>query len=390
MRIRVEKTKHPKARPSEDSLGFGKYFSDHMFVVDFSAESLSKGAGVTEARWHDPRVVPYAPFAIDPAAAALHYGQAIFEGMKAFRGVDGRIRLFRPAANWARMRASAERLCMEFIDQETFVEGLFELVRTDLEWVPKHPGTSLYLRPTLIASEAFLGVRPAQRYIFFVIASPVGAYYGDTIRPVKIWVEKNYSRAATGGIGATKAAGNYASSLKAALEAQRHGYAQVLWLDAAQKRYVEEVGTMNVFFVIGEKLVTPSLSGTILPGVTRDCVIEIARHWGRTVEERPIALEEIVEAHARGQLKEAFGTGTAASITPVSTLGLGDRDLVINNGEVGALSGKLYSYLTGLQYGEIEDPRGWTVEVPLTGESPKRDESPASIRSEPPSSWSRL
>ena len=351
--IAVERTRSPKGRPSEDKLGFGKVFTDHMFQMNHDA---ARG-------WHSARVVPYQPLALDPSASVLHYGQAIFEGMKAFRGTDGKVRLFRPEMNWQRMQASAERLCMKFLDRDTFLESLMSLVRADKDWVPKLPGTSLYLRPTLIGTEAFLGVRPSDEYNFFVIASPVGNYYGEGSEALKIWVEREYSRAAPGGIGAAKAGGNYASSLAAALAAKEHGFAQVLWLDACEKRFIEEVGTMNVFFRIRDKVVTPALSGTILPGVTRDSVLELLRHWGRAVEERPVELAEIVAAQARGDLAEIFGTGTAASISPVGALGVGEKTLIVNGGKPGALALELHRALNDIQYGRAPDKLGWMREV---------------------------
>jgi branched-chain amino acid aminotransferase len=268
--------------------------------------------------------------------------------------------------NWKRMKESAERLCLEFVDLPVFIESLIRLVRTESHWVPSKAGTALYLRPTLIGSEAFLGVRAAENLMYYVIASPVGGYYGsNAIEPVKIWVERKYSRAAPGGMGAAKAGGNYAASLKAASEAKKRGFAQVLWLDASKKEYVEEVGTMNVFFKIGDTVITPPLGGTILPGITRDSVIQLLRESKTPIEERPISLSEILEAHKSGELKEVFGTGTAASISPVGAFGVNDELILINNGKVGALSSELYQTLTDIQYGRRPDPLGWTMEVPL-------------------------
>lgn len=363
--IPVTKAKKLKALPDEQALGFGRHFSDHMFLMDYDSER----------EWHSPRVEPYRPLELDPGASVLHYGQAIFEGMKAFHGTDGKIRLFRPERNWQRMKASADRLCMQFVDAESFLEGIKTLVQADRRWIPKRPGTSLYIRPTLIGSEAFLGVRPSEEFLFYVILSPVGAYYGDNISTVKIWVEKEYSRAAPGGIGAAKAGGNYASSLAAALRAKKMGYSQVLWLDATQKKYVEEVGTMNVFFLIGDTLITPPLGGTILPGVTRESVVELMQHWGRKVEERPIAFEEVLEAHKSGSLKEVFGTGTAASISPVGQFGLDGQTITINDNKVGPLATELSKYLTGVQYGDLADDLGWTVEVKMPEEKPAKSRS---------------
>jgi len=353
--IAVEKTRTPKALPPEESYGFGRYFSDHMFISEFS----------TKEGWHAARVTPYQNLQLDPGASVLHYGQAIFEGMKAFRGVDGKIRLFRPEMNYQRMQASAERLCMKMLDAEMFAESLQALVRIDERWVPKRDGTALYLRPTLIGTEGFLGVRAAENFIFYVIASPVGSYYGDGMETVKIWVEPRYSRAAPGGIGAAKAGGNYASSLLAATEAKKRGFSQVLWLDACEKRYVEEVGTMNVFFVIGDRVVTPVLSGSILPGVTRDSVLHLLSARGLKVEERAIELAEIVAAHKSGELKEIFGTGTAASISPVGVLGIGTETLLINDAHVGRVSKELHQTLNDIQYGRIADEFHWTVEVDI-------------------------
>lgn len=352
LEISVKRTRNPKPHPAEDHLGFGRYFSDHMFMADYA-----------DGSWSRARVVPYQKLQLDPGAAVLHYGQAIFEGMKIFRGVDGKSRMFRPEMNFQRMAASAGRLCMEFVDYPLFLAGLKALVGVDREWIPSRPGTALYLRPTLIGSEAFLGVRPAEEFLYYVIASPVGSYYGENIEAVKIWVEREYSRAARGGIGAAKAGGNYASSLIAATAAKKRGFSQVLWLDAAEKRYIEEVGTMNVFFRIGDEVITPPLGGTILPGVTRDSVIDLMRSRGKPVIERPIELDEVIRAHRAGKLHEIFGSGTAASISPVGALGFGDEVLMINQGKIGPLSAELYQSLNDIQYGRVKDTMGWTVEV---------------------------
>ena len=352
--IAIEKTAKPRPRPTEDSLGFGRYFSDHMFVMDHSSNS----------GWNSPRVIPYQPLQLDPGASVLHYGQALFEGMKAFRGDDGRIRLFRPEMNWKRLQDGAERLCMKAPHLDIFLQGCLQLVKADADWVPHKPGTALYLRPTLIGSEPFLGVRPSEAYIFYIIGSPVGGYYGDKVETVKIWVEREYSRAAKGGIGATKAGGNYASSLKAAYEAKKNGFAQVLWLDSCEKKYVEEVGTMNVFFRIGDTVITPPLGGTILPGVMRDSLIQLMESKHIRLEQRRITLDEIVEAHSKGELKEVFGSGTAASVSPVGALGLSfDNLLVINEGRPGAVATDLYQHMQDLQYGRIPDEMGWLMDV---------------------------
>lgn len=353
--IPVERNKQPKARPDENNYGFGRYFTDHMFMAEFS-EKLG---------WSGARIVPYQSLSIDPGASVLHYGQALFEGMKAFRGVDGKVRLFRPEMNWQRLSQGAARLCMQAPNYELFIESLKKFVQVEESWVPKKEGTSLYLRPTLIGSEAFLGVRPAEAFLYYVLGSPAGNYYGEGSEAVKIWVEEKYSRAAPGGIGAVKAGGNYASSLLAATEAKKRGYSQVLWLDASQKKYIEEVGTMNVFFKIKDRVVTPKLSGTILPGVTRDSVVHLLKEMGVETEVRPVLLSEVVEAFDRGELGEVFGTGTAASISPVGSLGFTERVLTINDGRPGPLAKKLYQALLDIQYGRAKDAYSWTVEVKI-------------------------
>jgi len=358
MLIPVDRSKNLKSRPAIQDYGFGRYFSDHMFVSEFSE---SQG-------WQSPRVIPYQNLAVDPGASVLHYGQAIFEGLKAFRGVDGKIRLFRPQMNHQRMHASAERLCMRAPSSELFIEGLKALVTTDADWVPNIPGTSLYLRPTLIGTESFLGVRPSQNYLFYIIASPVSSYYSEGLGSLKIWIERKYSRACPGGIGFAKAGGNYAASLKAAVEAKKQGYAQVLWTDSSQHRLVEEVGTMNVFFVIKDRVVTPALSGTILPGVMRDSVITLLKSWGMPVEERVVELDEILAAQKSGDLSEVFGTGTAAQISPVSVLGTIDDkghpvQLSVGLKSPGPISNRLYDYFLGLNHAKTPDSFGWLLEV---------------------------
>lgn len=367
--IAIERTQSPRKRPAPGTYGFGKHFTDHMFVLDYSEVT----------GWHSPRVVPYQSLRLDPGAAVLHYGQALFEGMKAFRGDDGVIRLFRPEMNWKRLKAGTERLCMKAPPLEVFMEGLTRFVQVETDWVPREPGCALYLRPTLIGSEAFLGVRPSEQYIFYVIGSPVGGYYGEGIDTVKIWVETTFARCAPGGIGAVKAGGNYAASLLAATEARKRGYAQVLWLDAARHENVEEVGTMNVFFVIGDEVVTPPLSGTILPGVMRDSAIQMLSNMGMKVNERSISLDEIKKAHAAGHLKEVFGTGTAASVSPVGTLGFTEGDLVIGNGKPGPVAQDLYKRITDIQYGRVADDMGWTVDVPVLKSHRTAELGPAAV-----------
>ncbi len=340
-----------KAKPHPLGLGFGQYFTDHMFLMKY----------VSGQGWVNPCIIPYKPIELDPAALVFHYAQAVFEGLKAYYGEDQRIRLFRPDMNAKRFNTSAERLCMPTIDPDLFVEIIKTLVMVEREWVPKARGASLYIRPTMIATEPALGVRPALEYLFFVITSPVGAYYKEGFNPVKIMVTDKYVRAVPGGIGYTKAAANYAASLKAAQEAQALGYSQVLWLDARERRFVEEVGTMNIFFYFRDSLVTPFLSGSILPGVTRDSVIQLARDWGLEIQERPISIEEVIEGLEKGELLEVFGTGTAAVISPVGVLHYRGKDYMINKGKTGPLAKKLFEEITGIQYGLLPDFRDWTV-----------------------------
>lgn len=342
-----------KTKPHPSNLGFGQHFTDHMFMMDYRQRE----------GWYHPRIVSYQTIQLDPAALILHYAQAIFEGLKAYHGVDGKIRLFRPDMNARRFNASAERLCMPTIEPDFFTEAIKALVSLERDWVPKAQGASLYIRPTMIATEPALGVRPALEYLFFIITSPVGAYYKEGFNPVKIMVTDEYVRAVPGGIGHTKAAANYAASLKAAQEAQAQGYSQVLWLDAREKRFVEEVGTMNIFFHFKEALVTPPLSGSILPGVTRDSVICLAREWGIEVQERPITIDEVLEGLEKGEVLEIFGTGTAAVISPVGLLHYKGKDHTINQGETGPLAERFFQEITGIQYGARPDPSGWTVLV---------------------------
>lgn len=352
--IRVELTKTSKAKPADETkLGFGKIFTDHMFVMNYDA-----GEG-----WHDPRIVPYGPIEMEPSAMCLHYGQSVFEGMKAYRTADDRILLFRPEKNMARLNVSNERLCIPQIDEEFAKNAIAKLVAIEKDWVPHAEGTSLYIRPFIFGIDPQVGVHPASHLLFIVICSPVGAYYPEGLNPVKIYVEKNYVRAVRGGMGYTKTAGNYAASLKAQDEAEKQHYTQVLWLDGVERKYIEEVGTMNVFFKIDDEIVTPALQGSILSGITRMSCIEILRSWGMKVTERPIAIDELAEAARTGHLKEAFGSGTAAVISPIGELKWGDEIMSINNGEIGPVSQKLYDTLTGIQWGKIADPFGWTCEA---------------------------
>jgi branched-chain amino acid aminotransferase len=351
--ISINLTNNPKPKPKDDQLGFGKIFTDHMFVMDYA-----EGKG-----WHDARIEPYGPFLMDPANIVLHYGQAIFEGMKAYRTVDGKITVFRPRSYLSRLNRSAERLCIPAIDVEFVLKGLKKLLSIEKDWVPSGEMTSLYIRPFIIGTDSFLGVKPSATYRLFIILSPVGAYYPEGFKPVKIWVESEYVRAVKGGLGFAKTPANYAASLLAAEEAKKKGYTQVLWLDGVEKKYIEEVGTMNIFFKINDELITPPLEGSILGGMTRDSVIQVASQWGLKVSERNISIEEVYAAHAQGTLQEVFGTGTAAVISPVSLLDWNGKVITINNGETGETSLRLYDEITGIQYGKLADKFGWMEEV---------------------------
>ena len=313
--------------------------------------------------WYNPRIVPFGPISISPAAMCLHYGQEVFEGLKAYRTKDNKILLFRPEKNMARMNSSNDRLCIPAIDEEFCVNAIKKLVSIDRDWVPSLEGTSLYIRPFIIGMDSQLGVHPAHELLFAVICCPVGAYYPEGLNPVKIYVEPNYVRAVKGGIGFAKTGGNYAASLKAQDEAGKQNYTQVLWLDGVKRKYIEEVGTMNVFFVIGNEIITPALEGSILPGVTRMSAIELLKSMGYNVSERKISIDEIEMAYDSGRLKEAFGTGTAAVVSPIGELKYGDKVMNINNGKIGTISQLLYDNLTDIQWGKSEDKFGWTVEV---------------------------
>jgi len=345
----------PRSLPP-GKLGFGRVFTDHVFQMDWG------GAG--EQKWHSARIVPWAQLAMEPSASVLHYAQSIFEGLKAFRGTDGKLRTFRPERHAARFVRSADRICMPGLAPEQFIAAIDKLVRIEQAWVPSAPGASLYIRPTMIATEGFLGVRPAQAYTFFVILSPVDAYYAEGFAPVRIWVEQTQVRAAPGGLGEAKTGANYAASLQAAELAKKKGYAQVLWLDAVERRFVEEVGTMNFFVRIGDEVITPPLEGTILPGVTRESVIALLRERGVTVNERRISIEEIRAAHRAGTLREVFGTGTAAVVSPVGVLGFAEGDLVINENKPGELARLLHDEIVAIQRAETPDRFGWTHDVP--------------------------
>ena len=350
----VTYTENPKTRPTDEGkLGFGRSFSDHMFLMNYT-----EGKG-----WHDGRIVPYAPLELDPSCMVLHYAQEVFEGMKAYRWEDGSIHLFRPYENAKRMQNSNERLCMPAVPEDMFVEAIKELVSVDAEWVPHNPGTSLYIRPFIFATDAHLGVHASATYLFCIICSPSGSYYPNGMSPVDIYVESRDVRAVRGGTGYTKCGGNYAASLRAGQEAEKKGYVQVLWLDGVERKYVEEVGAMNVMFKVGGKVITPMLSGSILPGVTRKSCIDLIRSWGIEVEERLITAEELFEAAENGTFEEAWGCGTAAVISPIGSMGFEDKKITINEGKIGETAQKLYDTLYGIQSGKVEDTLGWTVKV---------------------------
>ena len=354
MEIRIEKNSTPKNKPAaQDALGFGRIFTDHMFLMNYE-----EGKG-----WFDPRVVPYQNISLDPAAMVFHYAQAVFEGLKAYRAVDGNIKMFRPEKNFERMNVSSERLCIPAIDTTLALEGLKELVRVDQDWIPGADGTSLYIRPYIIGIDPQVGVRPSSTYLFIIILSPVGSYYPEGLNPVKIYVEAEYVRAVKGGIGYTKAAANYAASLKSQMHAHELGYSQVLWLDGVHRKYIEEVGTMNIFFKIDGKIITPKLEGSILPGVTRGSVIELLKNMGYEVTEREITIDEVYQAYQDGKLEEIFGTGTAAVISPVGELTWGEKHMMLSDGKIGELAAKLYETITGIQYGRTEDTFGWMINL---------------------------
>ena len=352
--IKIVKTTEPKAKPAKDQkLGFGKIFTDHMFVMNYT-----EGQG-----WHDARIVPFQNISLSPAAMVYHYGQEMFEGLKAYKGADGEVYLFRPDMNAKRTNTTNDRLVIPQIPEDDFVQAIKAVVDVDRDWVPTEPGTSLYIRPFIIATDEFLGVAPSKTYLFMIILSPSGAYYESGLAPVGIWIEDEYVRAVRGGIGFAKTGGNYAASLIAQQKAHDAGYSQVLWLDGVDRKYIEEVGAMNIFFKIAGKVVTPALNGSILPGITRNSVIQVCKEWGYDVEERKISADELIEAQKNGTLEECFGTGTAAVISPVGKLRYQDDVMTINGGKIGELSQKLYDTITGIQLGKLPDERGWRVKV---------------------------
>ena len=353
MQLTITKAETLKPKPDDSMLGFGTIFTDHMFVMDYNPEE----------GWHSPRIEPYHPFQMDPATMFLHYGQGVFEGLKAYRTDTDAIQLFRPRDNFKRLNHSSALLCIPPVDEAFALTALKQLLTIEKDWVPRAKETSLYIRPTVIATDPFLGVRASFTYRFFIILSPVGAYYPEGFNPVKILVSKEHVRAVRGGVGEAKTPGNYAASLLAGNKAHDEGYTQVLWLDGVTQEYIEEVGSMNIFFVIDNEIVTPELSGSILPGITRDSVIRLVKSWGIPVVERKISIAEVMEAHAAGSLKEIFGSGTAAVISPVGELKYGDTVLSIGDGGVGPISNRLFNAIQDIQYGKAEDVLGWIEPV---------------------------
>lgn len=354
LEIKLVKTTTPKQKPADEaSLGFGKFFTDHMFIAEYT---VGKG-------WHDARIVPYGPLSIDPASPVLHYGQEIFEGLKAYRRKDGGIQLFRPMENALRMNRSAERICMPPLDPEFQVKAMKMLIQLEEDWIPSSEGTSLYLRPMMIADGAELGVHPAKHFLYVIICSPSGAYYKNGMQPLRIHIEDYYVRAVKGGIGSAKTGGNYAASLKATFDAAEKGFDQVLWLDGRENKYVEEVGAMNMMFVIDGKIVTAPLEGSILAGVTRKSILQLAQDKGYQTEERRISVQELFDAYERGGLTEAFGTGTAAVISPVGEMEYQGKSMVLNDHKIGNISQEMYDTLVGIQRGDLPDTYGWTVEL---------------------------
>lgn len=353
MEISITKTTQPKPKPDWDNLSFGTVRTDHMFLVDYQ-----EGEG-----WQDARIIPYQDICLDPAACVFHYGVEVFEGMKAYYTKDKRLLLFRPQENAARLNRSGARLLIPELPTEIFMQGLTALVDLDRDWVPQRPDQSLYIRPFIFATEAHLGVSRSNSYTFCIILSPVGAYYPEGLNPVKIFVEEEFARSVPGGTGFAKCGGNYAGSLAAQYKAKKIGCSQVLWLDGAEKKYIDEVGTMNVMFVIEDEVLTPELSGTILPGITRDSVLTLLRDWGIKTTERRISLQELEAAAKTGHLREAFGVGTAAVISPIGEFRMHGHKYQVGNGGIGLLSKKIYNALTDIQWGRAEDRYGWTVEV---------------------------
>ncbi len=354
MEIRKELSKNLKTKPDFSNLGFGKYFTDHMFVMEYDGAN----------GWHNARIVPFDYIPIHPASTVLHYGAEIFEGMKAYKTKDG-YQMFRPYENAKRMNDSAERLCLPTIPEDDFVNAITELINVDYDWIPNKEGTSLYIRPYMFGNDEALGVHAVKRATFVVILSPVGNYYAEGLNPVKISIENQDVRAVRGGTGYAKCGGNYAASLRAGKRAEEKGISQVLWLDGVERKYIEEVGAMNVMFKINGEIITPMLTGSVLPGITRKSCIEILRNWGYKVTERLISVDELLNAVKNGELEEAWGTGTAAVVSPIGQLFYEDVNYIVSNNQIGELTQRLYDELTGIQWGKVEDKYSWTLKVKI-------------------------
>jgi len=352
--IKITKSKTSKIDSVDfENLGFGEVFSDHMFSMDYE-----------NGEWINQRIEPYGKIEFEPAMCTLHYAQAVFEGLKAFHVRDGSINIFRPEKNLERMNRSNERMCMPTIDEDMFFDAMTELIKLERDWIPKDTGHSLYIRPFIFGTENFLGVHPSSTYRFMIILSPVGAYYKEGFNPVSLLVPEEYVRAVKGGVGEAKTAGNYAASLLPAEIAQKKGFTQVLWLDGEHHKYIDEVGTMNIFFVIDDEVITPPLEGSILPGVTRDTVLDLTKSWSMKVNERRISIDELIQSSKEGRLQEVFGTGTAAVISPVDEIQYRDTNININHGQIGPIARRLFDEISGIQYGEISDTHGWIYNIP--------------------------
>ena len=352
--IKITKAKTSKIDSVDfENLGFGEVFSDHMFSMDYE-----------NGEWINPRIEPYGKIEFEPAMCTLHYAQAVFEGLKAFHVRDGSINIFRPEKNLERMNRSNERMCIPTIDKDMFFDAMTELIKLERDWIPKDTGHSLYIRPFIFGTENFLGVHPSSTYRFMIILSPVGAYYKEGFNPVSLLVPEEYVRAVKGGVGESKTAGNYAASLLPAEIAQEKGFTQVLWLDGEHHKYIDEVGTMNIFFVIDDEVITPPLEGSILPGVTRDTALYLTKSWGMKVSERRISIDELIQSSKEGRLQEVFGTGTAAVISPVDEIQYRETNININHGQIGPIARRLFDEITGIHYGEIPDTHGWIYNIP--------------------------
>lgn len=350
MEIKITKTTAPKQKPDEHNLPFGTYMTDHMFIMHYDTD---------QGGWHDPEIKPYGPIELMPACSVFHYAQECFEGMKAYRTDNGKVQLFRPMENVRRMNTSCERLCIPELPEDVMYNAIKTLVTVDEEWVPHLPGTSLYIRPFVFGTENYVGLRIPDHYLCMIICCPVGNYYKEGINPVKIIIEERDVRAVRGGTGYTKAGANYAISMRAENVAEKSGYTQVLWLDGVHRKYIEEVGSMNVMFKIAGKVVTPALEGSVLPGITRKSCIEVMKSWGLTVEERPISIDELIECIQNGTLEEAWGTGTAAVVSPIGILNYEGKEYTVGTGGIGEVTQRLYDELTGIQWGKRPDPFGW-------------------------------